>query len=99
MANFRLDKDKLKEICDRSGVEFLGLFGSVARGDGREDSDVDVLVRFSNRGIKGLLAFVRMERELSRVFGRKVDLVTEDFLSPYFRDEVKSEVKPLYGQA
>lgn len=53
------------------------LFGSYARGEEREDSDVDLIVKFDRSLPIGLFAFVRMHRELEERLGRKVDLVEE----------------------
>ncbi len=53
----------------------IGIFGSFARGDVNSSSDIDILVSF--KGGLGLLQLVRIERELSNVLGKKVDLVTE----------------------
>ena len=62
------------------------------RDDFRPDSDVDVLVEFEPEHIPGLIRFAGMELELSQLLGgRKVDLNTPQFLSPYFRDEVLEE--------
>ena len=68
-------------------IRKLAVFGSVLHGDARPDSDLDVLVEFEPGHVPGL-AFFGMEQELSELLGRKVDLNTPQFLSPYFRDEV-----------
>ena len=67
----------------------VSLFGSFARDEARDDSDVDVLVEFS-RPI-GLFEFVRLQRELSRRVGRNVDLVTAAALKPQLRDRILQE--------
>jgi predicted nucleotidyltransferase len=77
-------------------VIYLGVFGSMARGDQNEGSDVDLLVKFSPENRSGLFALSAMRDELQGVLGRKVDLLTEGFLSKYFRDEVLSQTKTLY---
>ena len=99
MTNLKIDRAELEKICRKYGAEYLGVFGSAARGDDRPDSDVDVLVKFGKKGVKGLMGMVAMERQLGQALGKKVDLVTEGFLSPYFRQDVLAEVKPIYGQA
>lgn len=53
----------------------IGIFGSVARGDDNSTSDMDILVSFKQTF--GLLTIVRMERDLSNIVGKKVDLITE----------------------
>ncbi len=58
------------------GVRHLFVFGSVARGDENEQSDIDLAVEFDPRQKPGLLAMVRLQRQLATLLGRKVDLVT-----------------------
>lgn len=98
MYDLVFDRKRMEGICRENGVEFMGIFGSAARGDASSDSDIDVLVRYGKNGTKGLMAMVAMQKQLGKIFGKKVDLVTEGFLSPYFRDQVLSEVKPIYGK-
>ncbi len=98
MVNINLDKPFLEEVCRRNQLEFLGVFGSVARGEERADSDVDVLIRFSPGAKVGYFKLYDIEQEITKGFGRKVDLVTQDALSPYIKDQVYSELQPLYGQ-
>ena len=71
------------------GVKSLALFGSAAREEAREDSDVDILVEFS-RSV-GLFEFVRLERFLEGLLGRPVDLATPDALRPEMREQVLKE--------
>lgn len=98
MLNTNLNKTLLEEICQRNQLEFLGVFGSMARGEEEADSDVDVLIRFSP-GVKiGYFKLYDLEQEITKGFGRKIDLVTQDALSPYIKDRVYSELQPLYGQ-
>ena len=78
-----------RQLLDTFGVARLSLFGSFARDEGREDSDVDLLVEFS-RPI-GLFEFVRLQRELSERLGRRVELVTPAALKPQLRDRILHE--------
>jgi predicted nucleotidyltransferase len=75
-----------------AGVSRLGVFGSVGRGEARADSDVDVLVRFDDkaRTFDNLYA---VGEALEEVFKRRVDLVTEDALSPYLKTRILRDVK------
>lgn len=86
------------EFCSRNHIRRLALFGSVLRDDFRPDSDVDALVEFEPGHVPGL-AFFRMQRELSELLGRKVDLNTAADLSPYFRDEILAEAEVIYDAA
>jgi predicted nucleotidyltransferase len=88
------DTKKLQEIFRSNDVEMVGVFGSMARGEATEQSDIDLLVRFSRR--KSLLEMVKLEREVSTALGRKVDLLTEGAISPYLRDRVKRELRVIY---
>jgi len=92
-----VDTNKLQDFCRRWNVVELALFGSVLRRDFREDSDVDILVTFAPDTHIGLIAFVKMEQELSGILGRKVDLVTKSGLKPRIRDEVLAEARLLYA--
>ena len=70
------DEEWLKAWCRRWQVTELAFFGSVLRDDFRPDSDVDVLIRFSDASRWSLLDHIAMEEELAAYFGRKVDLVS-----------------------
>ncbi len=100
MGRARIDipKAKIAEFCRANHIRRLALFGSVVRDDFREDSDVDVLVEFEPGHVPGL-AFFRLEKELSELLGRNVDLNTPGFLSDYFRDEVLAEAEIQYDAA
>jgi predicted nucleotidyltransferase len=66
---------QLVDFCRRWKITKMALFGSVLREDFRPDSDVDVLVSFSNEAHYTLLDLARMQSELEEIFGRRVDLV------------------------
>ena len=71
-------------------VKSIGIFGSVARREAQEKSDVDVLVEFG-RPI-GFFDFIKLENFLSEVLQKKVDLISKKALKPAVRAEVLSEV-------
>ncbi len=96
MATIEVDKQRVAAFCRRNWIRRLALFGSVLRGDFSPDSDVDVLVEFEDGHAPGL-AFFAMEKELSDILGRKVDLNTPQFLSRYFRDAVLAEAEDQYA--
>ena len=70
-------------------------FGSVLREDFTSSSDVDVLIEFEPGHVPGL-EFFRMERELSELLGRKVDLNTPAFLGSAFREQAMAEAEVQY---
>jgi predicted nucleotidyltransferase len=75
-----------------AGVKRLGLFGSFSRGEARPDSDVDVLVCFEAKA-KTYDNLFEVGEALEEVFQRKIDLVTEDALSPHIGPKILREVK------
>ena len=87
--------EKITKELNKQGASKIAVFGSYARGEEKTESDIDVLVEFSPR--KSLLEFVRIERELSEALGIKVDLLTEKAISPYLIDEIKRQMKIIYG--
>lgn len=89
-----INKEKLLEICKKNDIVFMAIFGSLVRGDFTEDSDIDLLVRFSKP--KSLLELVRLERVISEVLNRKADLLTEASISPYLRGRIKKEMEVFY---
>lgn len=96
--NIVVPRDKIADFCRQHHIRKLALFGSVLRDDFRPDSDIDVLVEFELGYTPGF-AFFSMEHELSKVFGRKVELHTPSFLSRYFRDRVLKEAEMQYAES
>jgi predicted nucleotidyltransferase len=81
-------KERLAAFCRQNHIRRLSFFGSALREDFRLDSDVDILVEFEPGHRVSFFSMSRMERELSEILGRNVDLRTPAELSPYFREEV-----------
>lgn len=89
------EKEKIVEICRRNDISFCALFGSFARNEADENSDIDLLVRFSKpKGFDWLDAAFEIEDEL----GRKVDLVTENSLNSHIREYILKDLQVLYGE-
>lgn len=80
-----------RELAETYGVESLGVFGSFARGEEDERSDVDLLVEFGKP--IGFVAFMRLERRLGEILGKRVDLVTKKALKPHIGAIVLREVQ------
>lgn len=85
---------QLRKVCRENNVAMLGVFGSVARGEDTPESDIDLLVTFSDP--VGLIELIRLEDKFVDVFGRKVDLGTEGGLHPLIQDNVMKDLKILY---
>jgi len=78
-----------RALLKKYGVRSLALFGSIARGEAGEESDVDLLVEFSRP--VGIFEFVRLKRALEAVLGRRVHLATPSSLKPQLRDRILKE--------
>ncbi len=87
--NIRVD-----DICDKYNIKYLGMFGSMARNEEREDSDVDLLVKFDSKNKVGLFELDQIQRNFERRFGRKVDLVTK--INKYIEPEALKDLKTIY---
>ena len=87
----------IQESPYRPVIRSAALFGSHVRGTARDDSDIDVLIEFEPEATVGLFEFIEIQEQLSEALGRKVDLLTPEALSKYFRDEVLKEAEPVYG--
>jgi len=87
--------EKITQALKNRGASKIAVFGSYVRGEEKPQSDIDIMVEFSER--KSLLELVRIERELSEILGIKVDLLTEESISPYFIDSIRKEMEVIYG--
>ncbi len=89
------EKEKIIEICKRNDISYCALFGSFARGEANENSDIDLLVRFSKPiGWK----FYGIAEDLEDALGKKVDLATENMLNKYIRKSVLGDLKIIYEE-
>ena len=89
----RINRDEILRFAEMRGASNVRVFGSVARGDADERSDLDLLVNMDDgRSLMDLCGFLTDVEEL---LGRKVDVVDEGGLSPYLRDRILAEAKPL----
>jgi len=87
------EKQKIIEICRRNDVSFCALFGSFARGEAGENSDIDLLVRFSKPvGWE----FFGIAEELEDALGKKVDLATDNMIGKYIRESVMRDLQVIY---
>jgi predicted nucleotidyltransferase len=89
--------EALKSLCQQYQVRELALFGSALRDDFRADSDVDLLVEFEPEAQVGFITLSRMQRELSTILHRRVDLVPKGGLKPVIRQEVLASAEVLYA--
>lgn len=80
------------------GVHRIALFGSLARGEAHEGSDVDLLVEFAKGG-KTFDRFLALSELLEQVLGRRVELVTTEALSPYIGPYILAEATDVVRAA
>jgi predicted nucleotidyltransferase len=98
--SIEISKERIAAFCRRNHICSLGLFGSALRDDFRPDSDVDVMVEFEAGQEQGLMELVKMQEELTQIFGQKVDLVerqavekSENYIR---RRHILESVEPIY---
>ncbi len=86
-------RETIRQLVMQAGMANPRVFGSVVRGEDREDSDLDILVDPAPR--TSLLDVVRLQRMIGTLLEVRVDLLTPGDLPPKFRDRVVSEALPL----
>ncbi len=94
-----MDNQEIVRIIEERLLSFnplmIGIFGSFARNEMKDDSDVDILVKFSKS--PSLLKLIDIENQLSALIGRKVDLVTEGSLrNSRIRSSINKDIKIIY---
>ena len=96
--NIAIAPEQIAGFCRKHGIRKLSLFGSILDQSFRPDSDIDVLVEFHPNRPVGLIRLSGMERELSRLLGKTVDLRTPADLNSRFRDEVVRNAEVQYAE-
>ena len=86
-------REEILRLATSRGARNVRVFGSVARGEAREDSDVDILVDVESG--RSLLDVVGLWLDLQELLGRKVDLLTEGGVNRHLRDKILAEARPL----
>ncbi len=87
----------IEEFCRRYPIRELAVFGSALREDFTPSSDLDLLVEFEPDAEVGFMTLSKMQRELSKIFNRQVDLVPKEGLKPKVRRAVLSSARVLYA--
>lgn len=80
----------ISPLREEFGVQKIGIFGSFSRNEQSDKSDVDVLVEFSKS--PSLFKFIELEKILTNLVGRRVELVTRNALKPAIKDDILKEV-------
>ena len=84
-------KQHKSEYLKKYGVTKIGLFGSYARGDSKESSDIDIAIEMIDAK-KSLHTFFSLKRELEQAFNLKVDLGIESALKPIAKERISKEI-------
>jgi hypothetical protein len=87
-------KRKTVPILEQHGVAYAAVFGSIARGEDRPQSDVDILVRLGRP--MGMVGYMRLIQNLEETLQRKVDVVTEQSLNERVRPYVLPDLRTIY---
>jgi predicted nucleotidyltransferase len=88
-------RDEILRIAAAHGAQNVRVFGSVSRGEADAKSDVDLLVKLEPG--RSLLDLIAMKQDLEDLLGREVDVVTEDAVSTYIREQVLREAVKATG--
>ncbi|NCS32102.1 hypothetical protein GW793_01280 [bacterium] len=88
---FEKSKFGIEEIAKANYIDFVGLFGSYARGEETDDSDIDLFVKFDfSKKSVGLFELYRIQKQLEQLLGKKVDLVTKPnkLIMPFIEEDL-----------
>lgn len=93
LEQLRAKREALIALADRYKAENLRVFGSVARGEENENSDVDILVHF--RQGASLFDLMDLKEDTEELLGLEVDIISDRGLSPYLASRILDEARPL----
>lgn len=85
----------IKPILLSFEIKRASLFGSFAKGNATESSDIDILVEFGEG--KSLFDLIRLEMKIEEVLNKKVDIITFNSIHPYLKESILSEQVVIYG--
>jgi predicted nucleotidyltransferase len=86
-------REQILGIAERHGARRVQIFGSLARGESETDSDVDFLIELKPG--KTLLDIIAIKQDLEDFLQCRVDVVTQNTVSPYIRDEIVAQAVSL----
>lgn len=91
--SLKINRNDILRIAKQHGALNIRIFGSFARGEAGAKSDLDLLVEM--QAGRSLFDLVALGQELEEFLGRKVDILTDGGISPYLKDRIYAEAKPL----
>ena len=80
-------------LAAKHGASNVRLFGSVVRGEDKEDSDVDLLVDM--QATRSLFDLIGLQQDIEKILGKKVDVLTPNGINRYLKDRILGEAAPL----
>lgn len=86
-------RTEILALAAKHGASNVRLFGSVVRGEDREDSDVDFLVDMQETC--SLFDLIGLQQDIEKAIGRKVDVLTANGINRYLKDRILHEAAPL----
>jgi predicted nucleotidyltransferase len=86
-------KEHKEEFVDKFGIVKIGLFGSFARDEENENSDIDILIELNNQTQNIYEKKKQLKEILEKEFDTKVDIAREKYLKPFVKDEILKDVK------
>jgi predicted nucleotidyltransferase len=89
----KIKRTDILRLASQHGAHHVRVFGSVARGEAGPASDVDLLVQMDSG--RSLLDLIGLTQELESILQRKVDVLTDEGLSPYLKERIQAEAVPL----
>ncbi|MEK6586772.1 MAG: nucleotidyltransferase family protein [Nitrospirota bacterium] len=89
----KIKRNDILRLASQHGAHHVRVFGSVARGEAGAASDVDLLVQMDSG--RSLLDLIGLTQELESILQRKVDVLTDEGLSPYLKERIQAEAVPL----
>lgn len=87
------DSEKIKKVARKHGAKTVSVFGSVARKEDQQNSDIDLLIEFDDNS--SLFDLINLKLELEEIYNRKVDIVTPDSLHKAIAVQIKNEAVQL----
>ena len=88
-----INRAEILRLAHERGAHNVRVFGSVARGEARPESDIDFLVEMDSG--RSLLDLIELSQDLETLLQRKVDILTDKGLSPYLEHRIHAEAVPL----
>ncbi|MBN2544826.1 MAG: nucleotidyltransferase family protein [Spirochaetes bacterium] len=91
-----INNPEIINICKKENISYLALFGSYKNGSATENSDIDLLIKL--KGSQSLFRLIKISQELSELLNKKVDLLTENAISPYIKENILNDLEVIYNE-